>query len=292
MAEVVSKGTMFPSEVVSDLFSKVSGKSSLAVLSSQIPVAFTGNDIFVFSMDNEANIVGENEESAAGGATVAPVKMVPVKVEYGARFSDEFLYAAEEKKLETLKAFNNGFSMKAARALDIMAFHGVNPRTGLTSALITQYFDKGTQIVTFNADKPDTCVEDAVALIGDVDVTGMAMAKSFSSALAKLENGTGGKMYPELAWGGQPKVVNGVPSSINSTVSFGGSVDMAIVGDFANYFKWGYAKQIPMEVIRYGDPDNTGKDLAGHHQVYIRAEVYIGWAIMDEDAFARIVKGE
>lgn len=290
MADVVSKGAMFPEEVVSDLFNKVRGKSSLAILSEQIPVAFNGNDIFTFSMDNEANIIGENEEASPGSVTVAPVKMVPVKVEYGARFSDEYIYASEEKKLDTLKAFNVGFSAKASRALDIMAFHGVNPRTGTLSPLITHYLDKNTTTVTYNAGAADVCVEDAVALMGDADVTGIAMARTFSSALAKLESATGGKKYPELSWGGQPKQVNGVPASINSTVSFGGSKDMAIVGDFANFFKWGYAKQIPMEIIRFGDPDNTGKDLAGHHQIYIRAEVYLGWAIMDESAFVRIVK--
>lgn len=290
MAEVVSKGTMFPEEVVSDLFNKARGKSSLSELCVKVPVAFNGNDIFVFSMDNEVNIVGENEEAPAGGVTVAPVKMAPLKVEYGARFSDEYLYASEEKKLDTLKAFNDGFSAKVARGLDIMAFHGVNPRTGIQSPLITQYFDKSTVTVTFNADAADVCVEDAVALLGDADITGIAMARTFSSALAKLESANGGKKYPELSWGGQPKQVNGVPSSINSTVSFGGSKDMAIVGDFANYFKWGYAKQIPMEIIKYGDPDNTKKDLRAHHQIYIRAEAYIGWAILDESAFSRIVK--
>lgn len=289
MAEVVSKGTMFPEEVVADLFSKVSGKSSLAALCTQVPVAFNGNDIFVFSMDNEVNIVGENEAAQAGAVTVAPVKMAPLKVEYGARFSDEYLYASEEKKLETLKAFNVGFSMKVARGLDIMAFHGVNPRTGIQSPLITQYFDKEVQTIDYDAAAPDNCVEDAVALLGDADITGIAMSRTFTSAMAKLENATGGKKYPDLAWGGQPKQVNGVPASVNSTVSFGNSKDRAIVGDFANYFKWGYAKQIPMEIIKYGDPDNTKKDLRAHHQIYIRGEVYIGWAIMSDDAFARIV---
>lgn len=290
MAEKVqSKGTMFPEEVVADLFSKVTGKSSLAALCTQVPVAFNGNDIFVFSMDNEANIIGENEAAAGGEVTVAPVKMVPVKIEYGARFSDEYLYASEEKKLDTMKAFNVGFSAKAARALDIMAFHGVNPRTGVLSPHITQYFDKNVQTVTYDASAPDNCVEDAVALLGDADITGIAMSRTFTSAMAKLENATGGKKYPDLAWGGQPKQVNGVPASVNSTVSFGSSKDRAIVGDFANYFKWGYAKQIPMEIIKYGDPDNTGKDLRGHHQIYMRAEVYLGWAIMSDDAFARIV---
>ena len=47
----------------------------LAALCTQIPVAFNGNDIFVFSMDNEANIIGENEAASGGEVTVAPVKI-------------------------------------------------------------------------------------------------------------------------------------------------------------------------------------------------------------------------
>ena len=64
--------------------------------------------------------------------------------------------------------------------------------------------------------------------------------------------------------------------------------DKAIVGDFENMFKWGYAKEVPMEVIKYGDPDNTGKDLKGYNQVYLRAETYIGWGIFAPSHFARI----
>ena len=30
-----------------------------------------------------------------------------------------------------------------------------------------------------------------------------------------------------------------------------------------------------MEIIQYGDPDNSGKDLKGYGQIYIRAEVYL-----------------
>ena len=289
MAETMSKGSLFPSEVVADLFNKVRGKSSLAALSEQIPVAFNGSDIFTFALDNEVALVGENEAKSAGGLTAAPVKVVPLKLEYGARVSDEFMYASEEKQLDMLTAFNEGFARKVARGLDIMAMHGVNPRTGEASSLITQSFDKGTKTVTYAAASCDDNVEDAVALIGDYDVTGIAMSKTFAAAMAKLEGVNGGKLYPELAWGGQPNAVNGVKASVNSTVSFGTSKDMAIVGDFAAAFKWGYAKEIPLEVIPYGDPDNTGKDLKGHNQVYLRAEVYVGWAILDPDAFARVV---
>lgn len=290
MSTVLARGTLFPSELVSELFNKVTGHSSVVALSRQTPVSFNGNDIFTFSMDNEVALVGENEAKSHGGITVEPVKIVPVKVEYGARVSDEFMYAAEEKQIEILKAFADGFSKKVARGIDIMAMHGVNPRTGDVSSLINHYFDKNTtNVVSYAAATCDDNVEDAIAKIGEYDVTGIAMAKTFATAMGKLANEQGGKLYPELQWGGKPKAINGVPTDVNSTVSFNGSKDMAIVGDFANCFKWGFAKNVPMRVIEYGDPDNTGKDLQGYNQVYIRAEAYIGWAIMDDTAFARIV---
>ena len=65
--------------------------------------------------------------------------------------------------------------------------------------------------------------------------------------------------------------------------------DHAIVGDFFSAFKWGFSKEIPLEIIKYGDPDNTGKDLKGYNQVYIRAEVYLGWGILVPEYFARVV---
>ena len=290
MAEVLNMSELFDPKLVRDLFNKVTGRSAVAILCGQTPVEFAGNKTFVFSMDKEVALVGEGEERTHGGIDVKPVKIVPLEIEYGARVSARFMNAAEEEQLDMLEGFKEGFEKKLARGIDIMAFHGVNPRTGEASPLITSYFDKVEQTVDYNAAAPDECVDDAIATIGDYDVTGIAMSKSFSSAMGKLKNNDGSKRYAELAWGGNPKEVNGVPSSVNSTVSFGTSKDRAIVGDFANCFKWGYAKEIKLEVIPYGDPDNTGKDLAGHGQVYIRGTAYVGWAILVEDAFARVVE--
>ena len=73
-------------------------------------------------------------------------------------------------------------------------------------------------------------------------------------------------------------------------MNFNNATERAIVGDFKNAFKWGYAKQIPLEVIQYGDPDQTGKDLKAYNQVCLRAETYIGWGILDAAAFARIAE--
>ena len=88
--------------------------------------------------------------------------------------------------------------------------------------------------------------------------------------------------------------VNGLHVESTSNLSAGSSLDRALVGDFENCFKWGYAKEIPIEVIRYGNPDNDTQlgDLKGHNQVYLRGEAYIGWGILDPSAFAHIKAGE
>lgn len=293
MAETLKKGTLFAPETVKDLFSKVAGKSSLAKLSASTPVAFNGNEIFVFSMDDEVNIVAEGGKKPAGSIKIEPVRVVPLKVEYGARITDEFMYAAEEKQLEILKAFNEGYAKKVARAIDIMAIHGVNPRTKLASDLIgTNCFNKiGITTIDYDATTIEDNIEAAIAAIGETyDVNGTAVSKDFSSTLASLTvNGV--KQYPELGWGANPGTVKGLAFDVNSTVSFNGAKNKALFGDFSA-FKWGYAKEIPMEVIQYGDPDQSGEDLKAHNQVYLRCETYIGWGILDKTAFAMINEQE
>lgn len=293
---VLERGELFQPEMVSDLISKVQGKSSLIKLSKQKAIPFNGQKEFTFTMDKEIDVVAESGAKSHGGVSIAPVTIIPIKVEYGARISDEFLYASQEEKMDIIKSFNDGYAKKLARGLDLMAFHGVNPRTGQASTVIgDNHFDsKVTETVDFVEADPDANIETAVAMIQaeSNSVTGLAMDPQFSSALAGMRTGgdTNVRLFPELAWGANPGSINGLPADINNTVS-AKSNDVAIIGDFSNMFKWGYAKQIPFEVIKYGDPDNSGQDLKGHNQVYLRSETYLGWGIMDGNAFARIVKG-
>lgn len=293
MADVLSKATLFDPKLVSDLINKVKGKSSLAVLSAQTPIPFNGNKEFIFTMDSEIDIVAENGKYSHGGMSLEPITIVPIKMEYGARVSEEFMTAAEEEQVETLKAFNDGFAKKMASGLDIAAMHGVNPRTGQASAVIgdNNFDSKVTQTVTYDSATPDTNIEAAIAMVEGVDgeVSGLAIAPAVRSDLAALTKSTGEKLYPDFAFGGQPTNLGTNRLDINKTVAHGTSKDRAIVGDFANMFKWGYSKEVTMEVIPYGDPDNTGVDLKGSGQVYIRARVYLGWGIFDGNSFARIV---
>ena len=57
---MLGKETKFDPTLVTDLITKVKGKSSLAALCGQTPIPFNGLKEFIFSMDNEIDIVAEN----------------------------------------------------------------------------------------------------------------------------------------------------------------------------------------------------------------------------------------
>ena len=288
------RGNLFDPVLVKDLISKVKGKSSLAKLSGQTPIPFNGLKEFIFSMDNEIDIVAENGKKTEGGLSIEPVKIVPIKFEYGARVSDEFLFATEEEQLQVLTAFNDGFAAKVAKGFDLAAFHGINPRTGEASAVVgTNHFDsKVTQTVTYTKGTPDVNLDGIIAAVqgADGDVTGMALSNGFGADMATVkENGV--RQYPEFRFGASPASLGGMAVDVNKTVYNATVKDHAIVGDFQNAFKWGFSKNIPLEIIKYGDPDNSGKDLKGYNQVYVRAEVYLGWGILVPEYFGRVVEG-
>lgn len=283
----LAKGTLFPAQLESEIFSKVKGHSSLAKMSGQEALPFVGKDIFTFNFSSDIAVVGENAEKPAGDGVVAPVSMQPIKVVYQMRVSDEFMYASEEYRLNILNAFADGFAKKLGAGLDKMAIHGVNPATGSSvTALAAKSFDTlVTNEVTYAASTADTNIDDAVTLVESAGYTsnGAIIAPAMRGAIAAL-TANGARKYPEFAFGATPATLGSMALDTNATV---GTADKAIVGDFTA-FKWGIAKELPLETIEYGDPDNTGVDLKGSNQVCLRSEAYIGWAIMDAAAFARV----
>lgn len=281
----------FPAEMVKEVFIGAKGHSTIAKLCDQTPVAFSGTDIMTFNFDGEVNLVGEAEQKASHTNSNEPKNIVPKKIEYGARVSDEFIRCSEEKRLEYLKGFNEGFEKKIARGIDIMVMHGVNPKTGAPALTLIgdNSLDTNSDVtsVTYDASDLEGNLSDAVLAIGDYENTGMAFSRSFADGLSKIKE-SGVSQYPQFKLGANPGAMNGIACDVNSTVSATSAGSYAYVGDFKNAFKWGYADKINFEVIEYGDPDNTGKDLKGHNQVYLRAEAWVGWGILDGAAFARI----
>ena len=296
MPTITNSGTLFKPELVTDMFNKVKGHSTLAKLCGATPIPFAGTDTFIFSMDGEASIVGEGGNKPAGNADFKTVTIKPIKFVYQHRVTDEFTKLSEEKQLPYLEAFSDGFSKKIARALDIAGFHGVNPYDGETSATIgNNCFDKAVSTtITFDTAAPDDNIDSAVAPIQAADgiITGIAMTPAFGSALGAMKTKNSNlPIYPEFRFGANPGNFGGMMSDINNTLSFGNSLDRAIVGDFANAFKWGFAENIPLEIIEYGDPDGQG-DLKRTNQIVLRSEAYIGWGILDASSFTRIVAAE
>lgn len=295
MGTTISKGELFDAHLLQDIFNKVQGKSSLAKLSGQQPIPFNGIKEMTFSMDSEIDIVAENGAKSNGGATVGSVTIVPIKVEYGARVSDEFLYASEEEAISILTAWTDGFARKLAKGFDLMAIHGINPRTASASTIIgTNCFDQAVPSgskITYDASAPDTCVDAALGKVEELgyEANGIVIAPAMRSDIAAL-TANDGRKYPEFAWGATPANLGQMVLDSNITVSANSSADRAVVGDFQNAFKWGIAKELPLEVIEYGNPDNNSElgDLKGHNQVYLRSEAYIGWGILDANAFALV----
>lgn len=291
-------GTLFKPELVTEVMSKVQGYSVLAKLSNQTPIPFNGTEQFIFNLEGNAQIVGEGEQKGAGQSNLTSVVIKPMKFVYQARMTDEFKYASEEKRLNMLKAYADGFAKKIAVAVDIASLHGLEPKS-MTDASFraTNSFDGQItgNIVTFDANKIDDNIDAAVQAVvaKGGEVTGIAMSPLAGQSLAKLKvNGV--VQYPEFRFGQNPDSFYGMKSDINKNlVVTGGTAekDHVIVGDFQNKFKWGYAENIPMEIIEYGDPDGTGRDLKAYNEICLRTEAFIGWGILDTDAFAR-VKGE
>ncbi|VFH87171.1 phage major capsid protein [Streptococcus pneumoniae] len=296
MADNATKaGTLFKPELVKELISKVQGRSVLAKLSSQTPIPFNGVEQFIFNLEGNAQIVGEGEQKQAGKAKITSKVIKPLKFVYQARITDEFKYASEEKQMNFLSAYMDGFAKKIAEAFDLAALHGLEPKTMTDASFRTTNSFDGLitgNIVNYTEEHIDDNIDAAVQTIVSKggEVTGIALSPTAGQALAKVKvNGV--VQYPEFRFGQNPDSFYGMKSDINKNLTVTGGTaetDHAIVGDFQNRFKWGYAENIPMEIIEYGDPDGAGRDLKAYNEICLRAEAFIGWGILDEDAFARV----
>lgn len=270
--------------------------AQLAVADPEIKVGAT--DIFTFLTAAKAELVGEgaNKSSMDGKPTKATVKTYKVQITY--RMSDEVMYEDEDYQLGLVDALVGRISTGLSRALDLLAIHGVNPATGVVSASISQYLDKSGNGVfknTATADADADVMEMAADLQGaGYDATGIAFDPAFAGKLARSNDLNGVRKYPELGLGFNVSNFQGLTAASSDTVSGknelapADALVQAIMGDF-NAFKWGVARNVPLETIQFGDPDGNG-DLKRTNEIAIRAEAILGFAFLDESAFAIVKK--
>lgn len=293
----ITKGALFPAQLETEIFNAVKGHSSLAKLSAQDAIPFVGKDVFVFSNSKGVEVVGEGAQKSEGGATVTSVSIAPVKVVYQQRVSDEFMFASEEYRLNVLATFAEAFAAALGAGLDKMAIHGMNPYSGarISNLATGKYFDGAvTNIVGTGATPQDVDIDAAVALVASAEyaANGAVISPKMQAAIA-AETANGLRKYPDFAFGAAPAQIGNMQLDVNAALAAavsGDDTDYALVGDFSA-FRWGIAKQLPLETIEYGDPDGQG-DLKRNNQIILRSEAYIGWGILDPDAFALVTSAE
>lgn len=304
MATVASSALSLPNSLASGLWSKVQTGSTLAKLSGQTPMMFGSNLQFMtFTGKPKGEVVAEGANKSQSQPTLSNKTVTPRKVQVTMRFNDEVQWADEDSRLGVLSAVRDAGAEALARALDLIAYHGINPLTGVAlSGSPAKVLDTANVVEVATAN-PDEDIDSAVGLIladGFYSVTGIALDPTYAYSLATVrDDDSGRKRFPELGTGQGMTSFNGLNAAVSTTVSapeatIGGgayaSVNpnvKAIVGDFDNGIRWGVQKQVPVEVIRFGDPDGGG-DLKRANQFAVRLEVVYGIAIMDTNAFAVI----
>jgi HK97 family phage major capsid protein len=301
MATLASSAFSLPNHLASGLWSKVQTGSTVAKLSGQEPQMFGVTQYMTFTGKPKGEVVAEGANKSQSQPTFGTKNSVPRKVQVTMRFNEEVQWADEDYQMGVLAAVRDAGSEALARALDLIVYHGINPLTGVAlSGSPAKVLDtsNNVEIVTATLAKPDVDIESAVGLViaDGFQPNGIAFDPTFAYTLGTTRDSQGRKLYPEVGTGQNLAGYDGMNAAVSTTVSApeatisGGAYASAnpnvkaIVGDFSA-LRWGVQRQIPIEVIRFGDPDGSG-DLKRANQIAIRLEVVYGFALMDTDAFA------
>lgn len=303
MASLASSALSLPNHLASGVWSKAQKGSTLVALSGQTPMLFGTTQYMTMTARPKAQIVSEGAQKAQTPPAFGSVNVTPRKAQVTIRTNEEFKWADQDYQTGVLAEVADAVAIALSRSIDLVAYHGINPLTGVAlSGSPAKLLDTTNTVEITGSSKPDDDLTSAVGLVIADGFTpnGVALDPSFSFALATEKDTTGHRLFPELGFGIAPTNILGLNASVSDTVSApeaaisGGAYATTnpnvkgIVGDYAGAIRWGVQRNIPLELIEYGDPDNTGQDLKGANQIALRAEVVFGVAIFDLSAFAKI----
>jgi phage capsid family len=283
---------LMPREIADGMVKKTLSTSTIAKLSAQEPMRFGKTDIITFNDLPRAQFVEENGDKESTSGSFGSVTAAPHKAQVTMRFSQEVQWADDEHQLGVLRTLASAGADALSRALDLGVFHRINPLNGQAITTWTNYINATTKRVELGkgGSDPDADFRAAAGLIiNDLDtgvqVTGAALDPKFTWALTNLmvKDGAGvtsTPRYPQLGLGADVSSFMGVPVAVGSTVSglpeAADTKVRAIVGDFTGGIRWGIQKELPVELITYGDPDGQG-DLKRKNQIALRLEIVYGW---------------
>lgn len=265
--------------------------STVAALSAAEPMKFGKVNFVQFNDTVRAEYVEENADKASTSAEWSKVTAVPHKAQVTIRTSNEFMWADEDHQLSVLDSELVPAARRAlARALDLGLYHRINPATGNVIDSWNNYLTATSLSVVQGDADADADIRAAAGLVigAGKSVNGIALDPRQAFALANLTNRDGMQRYPSLGLGSDVTSFLGMNAATSNTVA--GTPEAtdkgirAIVGDFKDGIRWGIQKQLPLELIEFGDPDGQG-DLKRKNQVALRLELVYAWHVLT-DRFA------
>lgn len=288
---------LMPRNIADGMIKATKTLSTIAKLSAREPQRFGEVDYITFNDFPKAEFVEEGADKSSTSGGFGAVTAKPHKAQVTMRFNEEVQWANEDYQLDILRQLGDAGQTALSRALDLGCYHRINPLTGSVITGWDNYVTATTKRVEIGTAEGDADVRAAVGLLvnDSKSVNGFAIDPKFSWALANLQQLSGGQptgqpRYPSLGFGtnvtdflginaAQGDTVSGVPEAADTKVR-------GILGDFQNGIRWGVQRELPIELIRFGDPDGQG-DLKRKNQIALRLEVVYGWYVF-ADRFAVI----
>ena len=267
---------LLPKEVATVITKRAKDTSTIAALSPSEPQLFLDKDYMVFTGNSEAEVVAEGAQKSSYEETLTPVVGKRFKVQTTTRLSNELQWADE-----------------MGRVLDYVVYHAFDPKKKTTLEGFNA-LAKSAVSVPATDDRVADIDSLAEAVSDEYDINGIALSKTMANELRKIRvPSTGQRFYPEIPINLQVGNLDGIPAATSGTVN-GRLINpatgiLAFLGDF-RLIKWGMVRDIWSEIIEYGDPDNTGKDLKGVNQIAYRTEAMYSYAILDPKGIAVLKK--
>lgn len=288
---------LMPRNIADGMITASRSTSVIARLSDREPQRFGETDYITFNDFPRAEFVEEGSDKAATTGGFGAVTAKPHKAQVTMRFNQEVQWADEDHQLGVLNTLAGAGEIALSRALDLGLIHRINPLTGSVISGWDNYVAATTNRVEIDTADADADFREAVGLLVNgsptVAVNGAAFDPKFSWTLSALMSRDGAgetsqQRYPQLGFGTNVTDFMGVNTAQGDTVSGTPEADdtgvRAIVGDFVNGIRWGVQRELPIELIRYGNPDGQG-DLKRKNQIALRLEIVFGWYVFT-DRFA------
>lgn len=282
---------LLPREVSQEVWQTASAESIVPTLSRATPIVLGENVFPTVTKRPAASIVGEGAAKPGSDIEVGAKVIKPIKAVVGLEFTMEAVLTNPAGVLGLLR---NELGAAIARQVDLAVLHGRQASDGATlsggNAFVNQTTNR-VELTTTNASDTELWAGYGLVVNGanGNDFSGFAMDPRFVFSLASARNtSTGVRLNPDMQMGSALTTYAGQPAAVSKTVS--GQVDASAdtkvraFGGNWDALKFGYALDIPIKKIEYGNPFGNG-DLQARNAVAYLAEVIFGWAIMDLSAF-------